>query len=337
MNHNGPNNQLKDFVKCAIIALVNKYTLILPPLFPHHGDKMGGIQWFDHFYDLKQLRLVINFISLDQFIEAVKKPTIDVTIDCYLQQIELVQTKTWYSKNALEAVEAYYHIKIHFRRYMNLSSSLKMRELSKKMRDCPSIFLHNSFVTFNEFFQSSNHYVELIFSHFNRSALIQRMATKIIQLLPQLLIGTTSKTNLTTLAVAHLRQGDRSVMSVSKYTQQVSRLIKSGVGFTHIYIMCPYLNSSDIAQMTRDLSIPFTTTGQLLNHGHFVMDEYLFDVLEQEIAFQAPVFIATPLSTYSGTVTMQKVYQNKGAVYLFSTKGENRPSVVTRRNARYSK
>ena len=46
---------------------MNNYTLIIPPLFPHYGHSIRGIQWFDHFYDVKQLNLVLNFITLEKF------------------------------------------------------------------------------------------------------------------------------------------------------------------------------------------------------------------------------------------------------------------------------
>jgi hypothetical protein len=337
VNHYGPNNQLKDFVKCAIIALITNYTLILPPLFPHYADEMKGMQWFDHFYDLKQLGFVINFTTLEQFIGPRIKTGINVTIDCYIQQIDLVMDKTKYSKTVLESVQAYFQTNIHFLRYRNLSRTLDMKELSRKMQICSSIFLHIHYSTLDQLLKSPNKYTALMFSYLTRSALIQRMAKKIIQLLPQLLVGGNSETNLTTLAVAHLRRGDRTVMSLSNYIRQIAHLIKTGAGFTHVYMMCPYLNTSDIAQITRDLSIPVTTTEKLLNHGHFVMDDYLFDVLEQEIAFQAPIFLASPLSTYSSTVVMQKLYQNKGIVYLFSTKSANRPFRLSKQNFKYFK
>ena len=39
VNHYGPNNQLKDFVKCGAIAMMNNYTLVSPPLYAHYSQK----------------------------------------------------------------------------------------------------------------------------------------------------------------------------------------------------------------------------------------------------------------------------------------------------------
>ncbi len=132
-----------------------------------------------------------------------------------------------------------------------------------------------------------------------------------------------------------MRLGDYTVMSLSMYIKQILLLINSTVHFTHLHIMCPFLSSTDIKQLNDSLPIAFTTTQHLLDHVHFVLDDYLFDVLEQEIAYQAPIFLASPWTTYSATVLMQKVYQQKGIVYVLSKNSDSRPFLVTKKNARY--
>lgn len=336
VNHYGPNNQLKDFFKCCIIASINNYTLVIPPLFPHYGNKERGVQWFDHFYDLKQFSHVLNFVTLDQFLPQIKINEKNVMIDCYIQQIDLVSGRTWYSKNTLKSIENYYKISIDFHHLVNLSSNFHLSELFSKARTCSSIFLHIHYTTFRQFFLSSNIYMQRIFQHFHRTPLIQRMTSQLIQLLPKLTIGKKqSQTSLSNLAVVHMRIGDHNVMNVSTYIKQILYLINTGVRFTHLHIMCPYLNSVDIKQFTHSLPVPFTISQHLLNHVEFILDRYLFDVLEQEIAYQAPIFLASPWTTYSATVLMQKVYQHKGTVYVFSTAHNTHPFLVTKKNAKY--
>jgi hypothetical protein len=336
VNHYGPNNQLKDFIKCCIIALINNYTLIIPPLYPHYGDDRRDIQWFDHFYDLKQLSLVLNIITLDQFVPKMKTNGKKLMIDCYIQQIELVAGRYWYSKNTLISIQNYYKISVDFHHHINLSRHFTMNDISSKSRNCSSMFLHIHYTAFSQFFVTPNIHVQKIFEYLRRTALIQRMASQSIKLLPQLVMNKNqSKTSLTNLAVVHMRLGDHIVLSVSTYIKQILFLINNGVRFTHLHIMCPYLTTSDIKQLNDSLPVAFTTTQQLLNHLNFVLDGYLFDVLEQEIAYQAPFFIASPWTTYSATVLMQKVYQQKGTVYVFSTKLDSRPFLVTKKNVKY--
>ncbi len=337
VNHYGPNNQLKDFFKCCILAMINNYTLIIPPLFPHYGDQIRGIQWFDHFYDLNQLRLVLNLITLDQFI----RPKIHkkkLMIDCYIRQIELVSGRTWYPLNTLISIQNYYKINIDFYHHINLSRQFNIKDLSNQSKNCSSMFLHIHYTTFGNFFSSSNIYTQSIFENLNRNPLIQRMTSELIKLLPELIINKNkSKNHLTTLAVIHMRLGDHTVMSVSMYIKQILYLINTGVRFTHLHIMCPYLTSSDIQLLTDSLPMAFTTTQHLIHHVRFVLDGYLFDVLEQEIACQAPIFLASPWTTYSATVLMQKVYQKKGIVYVLSAKDKTHPFLVTKKNAKYFK
>ncbi|CAF0768223.1 unnamed protein product [Rotaria sordida] len=336
VNHYGPNNQLKDFVKCCIIAMINNYTLIIPPLFPHHAQKHKGIQLFDHFYDLKQLRHALNFITFDQFISKPKINSNKMMIDCYLQQIELVAARVWYPRNTLISIQRYYKINIDFHHLINLSRNFHMSELFNKSNDCSSIFLHIHYTTFRQFFLFPNIYIKRIFEHLYRTPLIQRMTSQLIKQLPQLVIGKNhSQTNLNTLAVIHMRIGDHIVMNISMYIKQILYLLNNGVHFTHLHIMCPLLNSADIKQLTDNLPIVFTTSQHLLPHVNFVLDSYLFDVLEQEIAYQAPIFIASPWTTYSATVLMQKVYQEQGTVYVLSTKKNNHPLLVTKQNVKY--
>ena len=332
VNHYGPNNQIKDFIKCCIIALINNYTLIIPPLYPHYGDDRRDIQWFDHFYDLKLLSTILNVITLDQFIPKMKSNEKKLTIDCYIQQIELVAGRSWYSKNTLISIQRYFKTNIDFHYYINLSRNFNMNELSTKSKNCSTVFLHIHYTTFSHFFSTPNSHIQKIFEYLRRSALIERMTSQLIKFLPRLIHTNRS---LTTLAVVHMRLGDHIVMSVSMYIKQILFLINSGVRFTHLHIMCPYLNSSDIKQLKDSLSVPFTTTEQLFDQLRSTLDGYLFDVLEQEIAYQAPIFLASPWTTYSATVLMQKVYQGKGTVYVFSTKRDNHPFIVTKKNVKY--
>ncbi|CAF3485760.1 unnamed protein product [Rotaria socialis] len=336
VNHYGPNNQLRDFIKCGIIAMLNKYILVIPPFYPHYGQSVRGIQWFDHFFDLKQLRQVINFITLDEFIEKIKINQKTVMIDCYIQQYELVRGRMWYSKNALIPVQNYFKINIDFHRSMNLTNNFQLYELFSKSKNCSSIFLHIHYMMFRQFFSNPNNYTKKIFEFLRRTPLLQRMASQLISQLPKLAIRKNrSQINFRFLAVVHIRIGDHVVMSLSMYIKQILYLINDKANFTHLHIMCPYLNSTDMKQLTDSLSIPFTTSRQLLNHMDFVLDPYLFDVLEQEIAYQAPIFIASPWTTYSATILMQKVYQQKGTVYVLSTVKDKHPTLVTKQNAKY--
>jgi hypothetical protein len=335
VNHFGPNNQMKDFIKCAIIAIINNYTLVIPPLYPHYTDKIRNIQWFDHFYDLKQLGQVLNLITIDQFKQQTKNSGRKIMIECYIQQTTLVISETVCERLTLESVENHYKKEISFHRYINLSRNFNMNELSTKAKKCSSIFLHVRYSTMKHFFNSSNIYLQKILGNLSRTVLIQRMATQLRNLLPQLATGNQTRKKLTTLAVAHLRLGDRTYMNISTYVKQILSLINSGIHFTHLHIMHPYDNSSELNLLISRIPVQITTTKELLNKVRFVLDDFVFSVLEQEIAFQAPIFIASPWSSYSTTVIMQKVYQEKGSVYLFSMKGDNRPFLATKKNVKY--
>ena len=336
VNHYGPNNQLRDFVKCCIIAMLTNYTLVIPPLFPHYGDHLRGIQWFDHFYDLKELGSVLKFITLDRLISQKSNNQTRVFFDCYIQQFESIQGRTWYSQYALNSIQSHYGIKLIFHQYMNLSRNFQIEDFYKQSNNCSSIFLHIHYTAFGQYFSSPNWYTRTIFEHLRRNPIIQRVSFELMKHLPQLLINRKpSQKKFTTLAVVHMRLGDYNVMSVSKYVEQILYLINNSLHFTHLHIMCPYLNDSHIGYLNNTLPVPFTTTQHILPHVRRILDDYLFDVFEQELAYQAQIFLASPWTTYSATVLMQKVYQKKGKVYLLPSKTGTRPFLVTEKNVRY--
>ena len=132
-----------------------------------------------------------------------------------------------------------------------------------------------------------------------------------------------------------LRLGDRVVLSLPMYTMQISKLIQNGIYFTHLHVICPCLTSTDIDYLISSIPVSITTTEILSKNANFTLDDYLFDVLEQEFAMQAEIFIASPLTTYSSTVVLQKLNQNMGAVYTFTDTGMNRTLPVTASNAIY--
>lgn len=335
VNHYGPNNQLRDFVKCCIIAMLSNYTLVIPPLYPHYGDHLRGIQWFDHFYDLKELSSVLNFVTLDRLIP-LKSNTKEVFFDCYIQQNELIHGRTWYSQYTLNSIQNHYGIKLIFHQYVNLSRNFKIENFYKQSNNCSSIFLHIHYTAFGQYFSSPNRYIQSIFEHLRRNPIIQRISSELIKHLPKLLINKKpSQKKFNTLAVVHMRLGDYNVMSVSKYVEQILYLINNSLQFTHLHIMCPYLNTSHVEYLSKNLPVPFTTTQHIVPHAGHLLDDYLFDVFEQEIAYLAPIFLASPWTTYSATILMQKVYQKKGRVFLLSSKPKTRPFLVTEKNVRY--
>lgn len=332
INHYGPNNQLKDFFKCTILAMMFNYTLIIPPLYPHYNDRIRGIQWFEHFYDLDQLSSAVQFVTLEEFFKEKRIENNKVPIDCYLRQTDLVKGRTWYVHNTLNSVQRAFRIQIQFKQTVDLSRHLNYQELFDKSRMCSSIFLHIHYTTFHQFFLSPNNALQKIFEHFHRNSLIQRMTSQLIRSIPTFLPRNLS---LTTLAVIHIRLGDFNVMSLSMYIRNILHLIKTGVRFTHLHVMCPNLNPSQLKELKDNLPIPFTTSQQILSQVRSIFDEYLFDIFEQEIALQAPIFIASPWTTYSATIIMQKVYQDKGIVYVLSRNGRGKPLLVTKKNVKY--
>ncbi|UJR10583.1 hypothetical protein I4U23_014782 [Adineta vaga] len=337
VNHYGPNNQMRDFIKCCIIARLNNYTIVIPPFFPHYGRRRTqNIQWFDQFYDLKQLNKVVDLITIDQFVSQMTNSSKKLMLDCYMRQIELINNRMWYPQNTLISIERTYKIKINFHRQLNLSKHLNINEIALKSKNCSSIFLHIHYTVFAQFFQNPDAHTRTIFEHIHRTPLIQRLALQLINSLPELLPNkTSSEKKFYTLAVIHMRLGDYTVMNVSMYIQQILLLINNKIHFTHLHIMCPYLNSTHVKQLTEKLPVPFTISQYLLNHVRFVLDDYIFDVLEQEIAYQAPIFLASPWTTYSATILMQKVLHNKGVVYILSRNMKQPPILVTKKNVRY--
>ena len=111
--------------------------------------------------------------------------------------------------------------------------------------------------------------------------------------------------------------------------------MRSGLRFTHLHIMCPYLNASEVEYARSHIDVSLTTTRDVYDEVRLILDDYLFDVLEQEMGLRAEIFIGSPRTTYSSTVIMQKVYQGKGQVFLFSTNPNQAPLQVTKSNVQY--
>jgi hypothetical protein len=292
------------------------------------------VQDIGHFYDLEQLASVIKFITLHRFVTMQNSSLRNVS-NCYLRQANLKPNLAQYGNKPLNTIWDLYRIKVNFHQQRNLSSTFDMGELIRNIGNCTLVYLDIHYLALNDLSAATNINAQKIFPHLKRTPLIQRMASQLIDGLPQLTHKRSQGTQLSTLAVAHIRLGDRVVMAVPRYIEQILDLIKSNVSFTHLHIMCPFLTDTDISQFTNTIPIPITTTKTLFDRHRIVIDEYLFDVLEQEIAFQAPIFIASPWTSYSATVIFQKLYQDKGAVYIFSDTGLSRASLVSRVNFIY--
>ena len=333
-NHYGPNNQIKDFIKCSVIAMMNNFTLVLPPLYPNYNDKVRTVQDFGHFYDLEPLAAVIKFIPLHRFL-IMESSSLRNVLNCYLQQEKLSSYMMRLGKKPLNTIWDLYRIKVNFHEYRYLSSIFDMGELRRNIGNCTLVYLNVDYLALNELSAAKNKNAQKIFPHLKRTPLIQRMASQLIDGFPQLTNERIQGAQLSTLAVAHIRLGDRVVMAVPRYIEQMLDLIKRNVSFTHLHIMCLFLTATDISQFTNTIPIPITTTKTLFDQNRFAIDEYLFDVLEQEIAFQAPIFIASPWTTYSATVVFQKLFQDNGTVYIFSDTGPSRASLVSRVNFIY--
>lgn len=328
-NHYGPNNQIKDFIKCAVIAMMYNCTLVLPPLYPNYNDQVQVVQDFGHFYDLEQLAQAIKFITLHSLV-LMQNSSLNNVMNCYLQQENLDPHMHRYAKKPFNTIWDVYRIKVDFHQYRFLSKNLGMEELSSSIANCTLVYLNIHYLALNGLTSAKNRDAQKIFPHLKRTPIIQRMASQLIYGLLQSTSPSIEDTQLPTLAVAHIRLGDRVVMAVPRYTQQILDLLKSNANFTHLHIMCPFLTDKDISQLRNTIPIPITTTKMLFEQHRIVIDEYLFDVLEQEIAYQASVFIASPWTTYSATVVFQKLYQERGVVYIFSDTGPNRVSLVSR-------
>ena len=335
VNHHGPNNQLKGFIKCSVIAILLNLTLVIPPLYPHYQDRVQGIQWLDHFYDVEQLSRVLNLIKIDQFIVQTDNNDNKTVIDCYMLQLQMVPFITLHGNNTLRSIEQYFQRKILFNHHINFGGYPSLEQVIKAAENCTSIFLNIDYLALVHLSSAQNIHTQRLFRHLHRTAAIRRMASRMIDLLPGLVDGNHTGNRLTSFAVAHMRLGDRVVLNVAMYVQQILQLIRSGTHFTHLHIMCPFLTPADIKFLKIKIPVAITYTQILLQHIHFSMDEYLFDILEQEIAFQASVFIASPITTYSSTVVLQKLNQKKGLVYTFSKKGYNRTFPITKENATY--
>lgn len=333
--HYGPNNQIKDFVKCAIFASMNNFTMILPPLFPHYADNIRGIQWFEHFYDSVRFKKAIQTVTFDDFLEQNMKEHNKLKIECYVEHINAVKDRQWYSKNALNSVGSHFNKKVEFKSRINLSNQFDLEELSQKMKPCSSVFLHIHYTKSFEIFKTSNIYFKIIFANLYRHPLIRTMATKIISSLPALLENVTQSKPTLDLVVTHFRLGDYTVLSVEKYVAQLNHLLRKTTKYNHLHIMCPYLNGSAIEYLKKHIRVPFTTTSQLYKQLHYTFNDFFFDVLEQEIAYQASLFIGSPWTSYSGTVIMQRIFQNKGPVYIFASKPNATPYLVTQDNIKY--
>ena len=335
LNYHGPNNQLKGIIKCSLIAATNNFTLVIPPLFPHYQDKTQGIQSFQDFYEVERLAAIVNFVTFESFLEKVETDDGKLMIDCNVIQIGLPHWVPYHVGITFRPIEKHYQTKIDFKRFLNLSSSAKLEDIHKVVDRCSSIFLQSDYLAFGHLLTAQHIHVQRIFRHLHRNAIIRRMASHMIDLLPQLARANQFRNNHTSLAVAHLRLGDRVVLSLPMYTMQISKLIQNGIYFTHLHVMCPYLTSTDIDYLISSIPISITTTEILSKNANFTLDDYLFDVLEQEIAMQAEIFIASPWTTYSSTVVLQKLNQNMGAVYTFTDTGMNRTLPVTVSNATY--
>lgn len=336
VNHYGPNNQLKDFIKCALIASMISFTLVTPPFFPHYLDVNKELQWFDHFYDFNSFTSIIDSVSIDEWIQLKKDSRNHLSIDCYLQQIEKIEKVLGYGKRIRQNVEKRFNIHIDFQRFINLSSTLKVQEVINKTENCQTVFLHIEYPSFRQHFETPHPIIQQIFAHLYRTNVLQRIAQQALEFLPQMVQSHSFKQNQSNIvAVTHFRLGDQYVMSPRTYVEQVRLLLASDVRFTHLHIMCVDMNVTDLEEITANLPLPFTTTKDLVKEVKDVLDEYLFDILEQEIAYQAPIFIGSPRTTYSATITMQKVFQDKGLVYLYDLKNRSSPYYITKLNARY--
>ena len=335
-NHYGPNSQLKDFFKCAILAMKHKYTIILPPLYPHLHDKTKGIQRFERFYDLQTLRNAFRFITLEQFIEIGTNNLKQVVIDCYVQHLFPIHTKIHYGNHTLVTVQKYFNISIVFNRQSNLHKYFDARQFSHETEPCSSVFLYIRYETTLNFFSPLSHYAQKIFKFFKRSLLVQRLAQEQLQVLHQLLTGNITTSQSPTLAVAHFRRGDHKVLPIARYAAQLRNLLKNTTSFTHLYIMCPYIEPKEMNLLKSSIPIPFVATDALMKRNATFIEDYLFDIVEQELGYQAPVFIGSPRSTYSSTILWQRVYQDKGKTYLFTTNTDNHPLPLSQRETAFT-
>lgn len=335
VNHYGPNSQLKDVVKCMVLAIMYNFTMILPPLYPHVRDTTRGIQRFEHFHDLDKLKHILNFVTLEQYINKRKYDQQHVTIDCYVHHMFRIHTKLHYGDHTLMTTAEHLNINFTINRNLNVSAFFSQKEFSRVTKFCSSIYLYMRFEWTWNIFRPLHRYVKLVMQYWDRSVLIHRLANEAMDYLKQTFLRNKTSNSSMILAVAHLRRGDHNVLPVEIYGKQLANLLKSGTNFTHLYVMCPFLKTKEIEKLHQIISVPLLTSDVLTNHLKVVMDEFLFDIVEQELGFHAPIFIGSPLSTYSATIYLRKLYQNKGDAYLFVRKHGEMSQKLTKDNVAY--
>lgn len=336
LNHYDPKSQVEDFVKCAFVASMLNSTLILPPFFAHYRDGVKELQWFGNFYNLNSLESIVRFIRMDRWIKSTLTFDKRLKIECYLQEFDKITNTLVYAKRIRERIEEHFQIRIDFQRFINISSDMTIEELKMKSTSCRTIFLHLDSSTLNSVFSPANPFVENLFKHLHRSPLIQRIGQIWLNLLPKFV----TKENLTRnsssiVAVTRFPPGNQLATSSSSYIKQILHLIDNGVHLTHLHVISDDLHDLDLEYLSMNLPVPFTSTKDLYQRVENLFDKNLIDVLEQEIAYQATVFLAVPRTSYSTTVIMQKVYQERGNVYLFTLGGIGSPYNITRENTRY--
>ncbi len=80
---------------------------------------------------MKQLSLVLNFITLDQFLLKKKTHQKKVMIDCNIQETGLGENRMKHVPKTLPTTERTYKINVLFNRYMNFSRNFN--RCSKKL------------------------------------------------------------------------------------------------------------------------------------------------------------------------------------------------------------
>ena len=316
----GPNNQLRDFVKCAIIAKLNNFTMIIPPFFPHYKSKKNLIRTIDQWYDIKELNKFVKTISLVNFMQKNSGSQSTFLIDCYVQRYDQWEPRKLYAQRSIAFIQNQFGKYLSFRQFLDSSRNETLDQHFASMKNCSSIFLHFFSHSLNRYVRPRSDYLRGIFQNLKRRSFIQDFAQQIIKEIPNLMInnGSIHRKLLTNLSVIHLRQGDRIVMNTTDFINQILYLMSIGVQFTHFHLMSPYLTPEDIQLFQDRLSLPFSTTNMLMHYIDSSHDTFFFDILEQEIAFQAPIFIGSPKSTFSATVLLQRIHQKKEKSYIFS-------------------
>lgn len=197
VNHYSQNNQLKDFIKCALIASIIDFTLVIPPFFPHYLVSNKELQWFDHLYDLQSFSSVVNSIPIDEWIQSTTNLTKRLMIDCYLQLIQKITNALGYGKRIRQKVEGQYWVPIDFHRFINLSSTMKMEELVNKSNDCRSIFLHIENPSLINDFGPPHRFVQQTFTK------LRQITEQSLELLPRLANNNQPTNQSNIIAVTH--------------------------------------------------------------------------------------------------------------------------------------